>query len=318
MHIKISASRKACWGCKRKYYWKYLCRLVPNRIHYAAAVGTAFHKGAERFAKTRNKELAAVTAIRHFGNLRLNKYQDEQHILMAKAAAMVWAYCGLVEKFGIVYSEQYLECKITDDISICGIIDGVLCKDFHYPPYFRAHHAGLELKTKSQIGGKVAEVLKNSDQNKFYFFLIDKCLPLVKVEKMRYIVIRRPALRLKKHEDVQEYRARLFDAIDTQYDKYIMEGDVKKEDIQMDTWIEGVKQVGYEILASMDYQEKYLHADMFHPENLAYWYTNDEYCLMNNWVCEYLDLCNYPLPQTLNQYEERDATYDHEKTEKRH
>ena len=195
----FSHSRINCFKqCPKMYQYKYIDNLEPIGDSEALNLGKAFHRGIE--LNSVNELAKELDEDDYFSS-------EENETNKVIALAMVEAF---LTKFPN-HNEGKVEHEVHIETNICGEE-----KDFQlYADAIKEVEGGLilrEYKTASRIDSVYLDKLEFNDQISRYCWAIQKEYkkPIIAIE---YYIAKKPLLRQKQSETVEQYRARLVERL---------------------------------------------------------------------------------------------------------
>lgn len=195
----FSHSRINCFKeCPKKYEYKYIDNLEPIDDNKALNIGKAFHRGIE---------LNSVDELAK--ELDEDEYFSDEKNETNKiiALAMVESF---LKKFPN-HNEGNIQHEVHIETNICGNE-----KDFQiYADAIKEVEEGLilrEYKTTSKIDDLYLDKLEFNDQISRYCYVIEKEYkkPVIAIE---YYIAKKPLLRQKQNETIEQYRNRLVERL---------------------------------------------------------------------------------------------------------
>ena len=197
-----SHSRINCFKqCPKMYEYKYIRRLNPIEESSSLFIGSGFHKCIEL-----NDVNAALKWMDEESEKNINTISDSVETDKIIAAAMGEAF---LKKYpdhnkGNVKHEVHFVHKLPNGEEFQLYLDGLVETDEGY--YIR------EYKTSSRVDETYIDKLKFNDQISRYWCIIEKELdkPILGVD---YYVAKKPLLRQKKTESLEQYRERLVERL---------------------------------------------------------------------------------------------------------
>lgn len=196
----FSHSRINCFKqCPMLYKYKYIDKLVPlDADNKNLSMGKAFHYGVEK--QSSEEALKMMESDTFF-------MSEETETLKVVVCAMVDAFLQKYPESKTWIHEQTMTYKLleesTEDDFIM-IIDGL---EEHEDGYYI-----IELKTASMVNDAYIKKLDFIDQPNRYYYVAEKLLnkPILGI---KYYVVKKPLLRQKQSETIEQYRQRLVDRI---------------------------------------------------------------------------------------------------------
>lgn len=195
----FSHSRINCFKeCAKKYEYKYIDNLEPIDDNKALNIGKAFHRGIE--LNSVNDLAKELDEDEYFSD---EKNETNKII----ALAMVESF---LKKFPN-HNEGNIQHEVHIETNICGNE-----KDFQiYADAIKEVEEGLilrEYKTTSKIDDLYLDKLEFNDQISRYCYVIEKEYkkPVIAIE---YYIAKKPLLRQKQNETIEQYRNRLVERL---------------------------------------------------------------------------------------------------------
>lgn len=211
----MSHSRINCFKqCPKMFEYKYIKHLFPLESSGALNLGKAFHRGIElNSAEDLAKELDES-----------DYFTEENETEKVIALAMVEAFLKRFPNHNTpdVQHEVHIEIPIGDEIFQM------------YADALKITEKGIilrEYKTASRIDVAYIDKLKFNDQISRYCVAIEKFYnkPVIGIE---YYIVKKPLLRLKSNESLEQYRERLVERIMDEDSIVFVELSRTKEDLQ--------------------------------------------------------------------------------------
>lgn len=286
--IWTASSIKLFRQCPRKFYWKYLMRLVPKVGSAALSVGTAFHECLGRWYRSRKSSMEKITsqAVKSLiEDMKKNSaYFDEEDA--AKMEAQVNTFEGMLGGYAKIYEGDRHVWDFDRDIGIerqflidfgpffyAGSIDGVFKE--------KKRFWGLEHKTASLITPEYIQRLALDTQIQGYQLALCMLIP-DNVSGVVYNVTQKSKLRRKSNEPLSTFRDRVIADYTSQPGKYFY-----RERIQFTK-----PQLAEFCLNLMSTHLQFVNICQSSFAQLPnVWYTNDSHCNAYFKMCEYHDLC---------------------------
>lgn len=259
--MRLSISRiKAFKSCRRMYELKYLEHLEPIQKAESLQTGSNYHKLLEEL----NKE----------GNL-IEPWSEEDY---TKERAMAEAYKKYIyPHFRVVEAEKWLEYELGEGDKLVGIVDG-LADDGHI----------VEHKTTG------SEITEAYEYNLLWDEQILAYMLMTGHRKVWYTVCRKPTIRQKQNETVEEFYHRMIEWYDTDTESKIRLLEIERTDDE----VERFRQELTDIWKEMKYAEN---EELFNP-----FYRNTCHCNMWGRRCEYSSIClHYDPNQEYVEFERR-------------
>lgn len=201
-----SHSRINCFKqCPMMFKYKYIDKLEPLGTREALNIGKAFHYGLEK--------KSSDAALEYMEREEL--FTDEKaETNKALVLAMIDCY---LEKWGNENTTREIEFRLplNDHAELLGYIDGLIEEDEGY---------WLEEdKTASIINKDYIDKLQFIDQPTRYLLAAEKLGLNKPILGIKYRVIKKPLIRQKQGESVEQFRKRLVDKYKEEQDDYIFE-----------------------------------------------------------------------------------------------
>jgi len=276
-HSSISSFRT----CPRKYFFAYVLKYVPVIEALALSLGRALHLALEKWW-LESKEAALAVLKKNAGSISETD--------TAKLCAMLKHYAPPREHLHVVAVEQEYSTlvragkKTLRGVRYCCKIDGLL-EDDNGP-------ALLEHKStsKSIIGfDRYWQKLTVDSQMLWYMLASD-------TRVCYYDVLRKPQLRQKKTETVDQYQERCEQAIQEDKEKYYQFRRIPRSDSDL-------------LQARQDLYDWTVIVRQAHKHNR--WPQNPGSCLGNYGTCEYLEVCaERATLQDAAQFRRKDAQHE--------
>lgn len=193
-HSRINAFKQ----CPKMYQYKYIDNLEPIGDSEELNLGKAFHRGIE--LNSVNELAKELDEDDYFSS-------EENETNKVIALAMVEAF---LKKFPN-HNEGKVEHEVHIETNICGEEN-----DFQmYADAIKEVEGGLilrEYKTASRIDSVYLDKLEFNDQISRYCYVIEKHYkkPIIGIE---YYIAKKPLLRQKQSESLEQYRARLVERL---------------------------------------------------------------------------------------------------------
>lgn len=272
--IKISNSGVTLFRrCPKKYWWKYIRKIEPIRPSSAILLGDLIHGTfANYYQSTHNKEKSLEYLI-NFGvdlTMRMPPEEQEDFAIISGTACAMWENVPdwMLDGKDVSTAEKYFEIKLTEGITYRGYIDRLVkangkllireLKTCAFPDsYIRS--AG----TSSQASGYVLGAQTEIDKE---------------VVGVSYDLIRKPALRKRGTENMQDFVARIREDYRTRPEWYYRREYTYRNDKNLDEFVDDL------CMCARDIRSKY---------ESNQWYRNHDACFARG-ECEYYKICfNY-------------------------
>lgn len=305
--------------CQRKFYWYFVRLLATKSTSIPLTLGSLFHEGMAVLFKTKNLDEALAVIDTQFSAIRNNFFvspEDEQYMSYIDIIikSMLRGYYEQNRTFlpdiEVVAAEQRFSINMEkqkwaypsvelDTVPYAGTID-LLFR--HGNKLYVGEH-----KTKSQITPNILKYLIFDFQVNMYPVGAHSLFGEWPASTY-YNIIRKPGIRLKQNETIQQYYARCEREYIERPDYYFHEEWVPLNKLQIDRAIQDVYIYMQQIL------DKYINygADVI---DSAFWPRNDDAC--ENWGgCPYFFLCrDGELPHLLNNFKIKECRYPEEEAE---
>lgn len=192
----FSHSRINCFKtCPKQYEYKYIKRMFPLNSESSLNIGKAFHRGIE------------LNSVDELANEldESDYFTQDNETEKVIVLAMVEAFLNTFPNHNNenVEHEVHIEVPIGDDVfqmyadGIVNTPEGLILREY---------------KTASRVDDVYLDKLKFNDQISRYCWAIEEKYQK-KVIKIEYYIVKKPLLRLKKDETLEQYRQRLVDKI---------------------------------------------------------------------------------------------------------
>ena len=266
-------------NCPKMFEYRIIDRLTPRYQGEARGIGTAFHKGVETGS--------VADALATFEGIFPNS-QDEQDALDIKLAtvqAMVEGYFNAFTQHKSIEQEIEFELPIINpktkrpskSFKLAGIVDGLVKIDGKYWL--------LELKTAGQINSTYIDKLIIDSQITTYFYALQS-LKNITLSGVIYRIAKKPSIRQKKTETVQQYTDRLIQDYKDRPEFYYFEEKLYRNNDDMELFEK-------ELWMFTQY--------LLQCNREGLWYRNTSRC--TDWgKCDYLPLCTSQ-PDAMDLYE---------------
>jgi len=285
-----TSSSLGLWrSCKRKWFWKYIMRLIPRVKDKNLVIGSIFHECVAQWYRGRRSSMQSITA---------NYTKQLQDYFAAKSGFYsqedVDAFDVAINNFGgmmLAYAEQYDQdrrlWKIKRNLIEKQFL--VACGDFDFGGKIdlvldNKEQAVVEHKTTSKIRTGYVERLPLDTQIRAYMFGSRHGLN-VKTQTVLYDVVAKSKWRRKSNESVEEFSLRNAKRYMAEPNKFFY-----REPIP----------VTKDALASFEFELHQTHGEykqlirslksdgLLDPRN---WGSNDKICDQYFKQCEFLSLC---------------------------
>ena len=194
-----SHSRVNCYKqCPKLFEYKYIQKLVPlGADSKALSMGKAFHVGIEN-----NSSDAALDFMEKDEYFMSQESETDKVVVLAMVDAFLKKFPeSKTWEHEVYLTDKLLDSSKEDDFQL--YIDGL---EKHDDGYYI-----IELKTASMINDTYINKLEFNDQISRYYYFAEK--KGYKILGIKYYVVKKPLLRLKKDESIEQFRQRLVDRI---------------------------------------------------------------------------------------------------------
>lgn len=278
MPVEITQSELSSLGlCPYQWNLKYNECLRPKRKNIKLAVGSAVHAGVEAFYK---RDPDPMKVVQDYCQKVLDEadaaglhVDEEYEVSLAKATSLMRAYLKKYshdhDVYNILAVEAQFRVHLVDDIFIVGKIDRTMIeKD-------TGAFLPTETKTAAQFDADVNKLMLDF-QVSVYAWAFMKQLGLRYVNVL-YDVILKPMLRQKKDESVEQYLARIEEAITEDPTRYFVRTKVHRSHDELRRTEEELVIRCRELVRRRESREVYR--------------ISGDHC---NWRCDYRKLCLEP------------------------
>lgn len=297
-------------ACKRKYWFRYILNLVPRGFNINFWYGSVLGEGVEVLLKTKDIKKALSAMRKKDKELLANEIllpEQREEIALQRSMLFiivkVWAeaHKKYIDSVVLVKSEERFKIKLEQSpVYFEGTLDG----------------QGHVVKSKKQI---MFEIKSASSQylNNDYFkhLLFDKQIngyaagkkksELIKFGECHYLVFRKPAIRVRQNEEVEEFLERLEDDLHDRADWYYIEYKHPFGIHAVEAAYQDIESLTFDLYCKYEFLkgEKIL--------NPFKWGREDGQCFRYG-KCRYFNLCKsvekYPLK--LKGFKSRELRYD--------
>lgn len=279
-----SHSRINCFKqCPQMYKYKYINHIFPITNKNSFYLGGLVHKGIELgSAYQLDRELDNV-------DIPFTEKQETSNVL---ALGMVEAYFNKFGNDEQILHEIHFEIEV-EGKKIQGYIDGIIDTPEGYWL--------MELKTAAQINKEYIDKLSFNDQiNTYYYVILNNLIEGFTLDKpllgIKYRIIKKPQIRQKQTETVDQYRERLIEKL--KEEGYITEYILSRTDEEVE-----------------EHMKDFI-SDINTIENTKRFTKSLSSCTAYG-RCQYMDICcktpNFEaLYETIETDEERDEENDNE------
>lgn len=197
----FSHSRISCFKqCPKLYEYKYLKNIYPISDNDNFYLGSLVHKGVE---------LGSVYKLNNYLDEIDVPFSEKQETNNVLSLGMVEAYFNKFGNNEQILHEVHFEIEIQGK-KVQGYIDGIIDTPNGY--YL------MELKTASQINKEYIDKLEFNDQiSTYYYVILNNLIEGLKLDKpllgIKYRIIKKPQIRQKINETVDEFRNRLVEKL---------------------------------------------------------------------------------------------------------
>lgn len=191
-----SHSRINCFKqCPMLFKYKYIEKLVPlGADTKPLSMGKAFHVGIENCSSQ-----AALDYMNNDEYFMSQENENDKVIVLA----MVDAFLKRFPEAKTWEHEKYMTGKMIEDNDFQLYIDGL---EKHGDGYYI-----IELKTASRVDQTYIDKLDFNDQISRYYYMAEQ--NGYKILGVKYYVVKKPLLRQKQSESIEQFRQRLVDKI---------------------------------------------------------------------------------------------------------
>lgn len=191
-----SHSRINCFKqCPMLFKYKYIDKLVPlGADTKPLSMGKAFHVGIENCSSQ-----AALDYMNNDEYFMSQENENDKVIVLA----MVDAFLKRFPEAKTWEHEKYMTGKMIEDNDFQLYIDGL---EKHGDGYYI-----IELKTASRVDQTYIDKLDFNDQISRYYYMAEQ--NGYKILGVKYYVVKKPLLRQKQSESIEQFRQRLVDKI---------------------------------------------------------------------------------------------------------
>lgn len=216
----FSHSRISCFKqCPKLYEFKYLKHLFPIKGNDNFYLGGLVHKGIELGSSYQLNKYIEET------NRPFTEKEETGNVL---ALGMVEAYFNKFGNSELIKHEVHFEVDLNGR-KLQGYIDGIIDTPEGYWL--------MELKTASQINKEYMDKLEFNDQiSTYYYVILNNLIQDFVLDKpllgIKYRIIKKPAIRQKINETVDEFRNRLIEKLSEE--DYITETILNRTDEEIE------------------------------------------------------------------------------------
>lgn len=257
--MKLSVSQiKQFKACRRAWYLHYVENLEPVTKSDALTIGTNYHALIETLYK----------------NSRLEGLEPTKEAAMAKAYEKY-----IFPAVKIDLAEKWIEKEIAPDVTLIGRVDGLT-----------ADGVVVEHKTTSKdIGAEYEYNLLWDEQVLAYMYLTG-------TRRIIYTVVKKPTIRFKKDETLEEFYQRMCEWYDEDTESKIRTFDVVRTDEEVKAWAKEMREVASQLAECKEYEECC--------------YKNTLNCMSFGSDCPYKSVClHYDKTQEYIEFTRRKQTY---------
>ena len=217
-HSKINCFKQ----CPKMYEYKYIDKLDPIGSKEALNIGKSVHKGIELGSSDGALEYMEQEKFFTDEKAETNK---------ALVLAMVDAY---LERWGNekMIHEVEFRLPLKENCELLGYIDGIIEEDEGY--WLE------ETKTASLVNADYIDKLQYTDQITKYLLAIRELKEQLGLDVnkpvlgIKYRVLRKPMIRQKKDESIDQFRKRLVEKFTDEADDYVFEFILNRTDEELD------------------------------------------------------------------------------------
>ncbi len=129
--MELSYSNASVYrSCPKKYYWKYVRKLIPVAKAPALSLGGILHEGFDMFYKgASDREVYDSIKLAYEMEMQKEEVADQEYVLINKYTALgMWLnypYKNLKE-FDKIFSEEAFDVPLCDNVTLVGKVDGRL------------------------------------------------------------------------------------------------------------------------------------------------------------------------------------------------
>lgn len=297
--------------CDRLYFWKWVLNIIAKKLQLPFWFGSIMHKASELAPVINSiselKDAMDKEAKQLAKGYIIDPYQrDEMDIQLEIGKVLLETYLELFKKelqnYKILGTEIMFRIYLKmSPITLTGTLDS-----------YGKENSKLklkEIKTASQINGDYFARLKFDKQINCYsegLKNIERHYP----SECIYCVIRKPQIRVKQNESLDQFLRRLSDDLYARPDFYFIREDVKLSPKSVQSVINDIEWAAFDLNSKYDYLST---EQILNPES---WPRNDRACFVYG-TCPYFILCRnmnkYKL--FLQFFKMRDIRYSEEKLE---
>ena len=302
--LTVSHSLTKDWkGCRRKFFWNYLARLRPKKLHIPFFVGGFFHKGLEAFYNGQHPEdfiPALVLKMEAEAKKAVFITPEEEEDLLIQSAiveGMLGAYAIHYAKdrkrWKIIDVEFRFEVPITDGISYVGSLDMLIEEDGKYWI--------VENKTAGRLDKNYVDRLPLDTQITGYA-IGARWAKKVPIAGVIYNVAKKPQLRIKVNESNEQFASRLKADYTSRPEFYFYREQLFRNTAAVNEYKAEIAELAADINDKLDILK-----EVGPVKALPHFYRNTDQCTIRG-ACPYLAICTKGWnPQVASWYEVRDS-----------
>lgn len=296
--------------CDRFYFWRWIMNLVSKNINVNFFYGTLVHKGMECFSLGYTPEKVKKEIYKE-AKKQLRIY-PESKVPIAEIELlrdMAWITIKVYNKLfptkkhklaNLVIEMPFQTILQNSPLILHGTIDS----------YFKSKRIEMkELKTASRFGPEDLLRLKFDKQLNTYALGI-KALEGKFPSKCDYTVCKKPSIRVRQKETVNEFLERYEEDLHLRPDFYFIHEEIRFGKTSMRGVFADIEGVAFDLYAKYGF---FTEKQLLVPEN---WPKSERRC--TEWgACQYLSLCRNPKNWHLylRFYQMREIRYEIEKQE---
>lgn len=281
MDILTHSAMSQFKNCRKKYQFRYEMGLVPKRRKASLDLGSAVHKGLEIYYQGETITEAIQEAVETLSDIDRNGWTqedfDKESVQKALVEAMLGGYANYFND-----REQFEEIKPEVDFAISlinpetnspsrtfihgGKSDGLFKRNGQW--WLR------EFKTASQVGQNYLDRLKLDTQITSYVEALEHDLG-INIVGIIYTILKKPSIRQKKDETVEQFCERLKEDYLARPDFYFYQEELfrTKDD-----------------LLEFKFEKWEIAKDIIEARKANRFYRNTSMCSLYG-ECEYMALC---------------------------
>lgn len=304
--------------CKRKFFWKYMMRLLTKYKDRNLVVGHAFHETLGQWYKGKRVDMAAIVKPRidelakivtesagYYSQEDLDKFHITTQTFAGMMEGYSAQYAGDRQNWRIDRRSIEAQFKIDmGDFDFAGKIDLVASERTSKGNFLVEH------KTASSIGESYVDRLPLDTQIRGYLFGAIKGLS-IPVNEVLYDVVRKCKLRRKSNETIDEFTNRVRSAYLDSPQDYFYREQLMFAKSDLDCFEYELRQTHKEFTQLVHQGLDFSGYHDLPAENPRQWTPNDKMCNEFFRTCEYLQLCTTGLDRgTAIMYRQNDRLHD--------